>query len=265
MSINNVIFFRDCINYQAGRITEHGTTTVVSEMSDNSYDTSSTVTDIDINMEDANGSPTAIDAVFIKYQGSISQYVFTPTGGTGSAFTRTVPTTVDTYEGTTTDLTVDGFEHDLYELTTDTTATSVRMEFTGTPSIYALMLLESGVEITTNGTGRSFSRIVPVRVDRTGSLRRMPNGGIRRVQPIGATRRKWEVDLQIEFRRNATVTAKDFTYWQERNENCVFANEFSRNPDEVYPAAFMDLEMASPYRTLWKPQGKRIAFRIGER
>ena len=103
------------------------------------------------------------------------------------------------------------------------------------------MLLESGVEITTNGAGRSFSRIAPVRVDRTGSLRRMPNGGIRRVQPIGATRRKWEVDLQIEFRRNATVTAKDFTYWQERNENCVFANEFSRNPDEVYPASFHGL------------------------
>ena len=265
MSINNVIFFRDPVNYQDGRITEHGTTTVVSEMSDNDYSTSSDEADIDINMEDANGSPTAVDAVFLKYTGDISQYVFTPTGGVGSAFTRTVPTTVDTYEGTTTSLEIGGFKHDLYELTTDTTATSVRMQFTGTPSIYALMLLESGVEITTNGTGRSFSRIVPVRVDRTGSLRRMPNGGIRRVQPIGATRRKWEVDLQIEFRRNATVTAKDFTYWQERNENCVFANEFSRNPDEVYPAAFMDLEMASPYRTLWKPQGKRIAFRIGER
>ena len=266
MSINNVIFFRDCINYLPNRITEHGTTTVIPEMSDNDYSTSSDETDIDINMEDANGSPTAIDAVFIKYTGTLSSYVFTPSGGTGSAFTRTVPTTVDTYEGTTTDLTVDGFEHDLYELTTDTTATSVRLQFSGSNiRIYALMLLESGVEITTNGTGRSFSRIVPVRVDRTGSLRRMPNGGIRRVQPIGATRRKWEVDLQIEFRRNATVTAKHFTYWQERNENCVFANEFSRNPDEVYPAAFMDLEMASPYRTLWKPQGKRIAFRIGER
>ena len=266
MSINNVIFFRDCINYQAGRITERGTTTVISEMSDNSYDTSSTEADIDVNMEDASGSPTKIDAIFLKYTGDISQYVFTPTGGVGSAFTRIVPTTVDTYEGTTTSLEIGGFKHDLYELTTGTTATSARMQFAGTNiGICALMLLERGVEITTNGTGRSFSRIVPVRVDRTGSLRRMPNGGIRRVQPIGATRRKWEVDLQIEFRRNATLTAKDFTYWQERNENCVFANEFSRNPDEVYPAAFMDLEMASPYRTLWKPQGKRIAFRIGER
>ena len=265
MALSNVIFFRDPVNYQDGRITEHGTTTIISEMSDNSYSTYSSQNDIDINMEDANGSPTTVDAVFIKYQGNLSSYVFTPTGGAGSAFTRTVPTTIDTYEGTTTSLEIDGFTHDLYELTTDTTATSVRMQFTGTPSIYALMLLESGVEITTNGTGRSFSRIVPVRVDRTGSLRRMPNGGIRRVQPIGATRRKWEVDLQIEFRRNATLTAKDFTYWQERNENCVFANEFSRNPDEVYPASFMDLEMASPYRTLWKPQGKRIAFRIGER
>ena len=142
MSINNVIFFRDCINYQAGRITEHGTTTIISEMSDNSYSTYSSQNDIDINMEDANGSPTAIDAVFIKYQGSISQYVFTPTGGVGSAFTRTVPTTVDTYEGTTTDLEVGGFTHDLYEITADTTATSVRLQFSGSNiRIYALMLL----------------------------------------------------------------------------------------------------------------------------
>ena len=266
MSLDNVIFFRDPVNYQDGRITQHGTTTVVSEMSDNSYSTSSSETDIDINMENAAGGATRIDAISLRYTGDISQYVFTPTGGIGSAFTRTVPTTIDTYEGTQNSLEVDGFTHDLYEITADTTATSVRLQFSGSNiRIYALMLLESGVEITTNGTGRSFSRIVPVRVDRTGSLRRMPNGGIRRVQPIGATRRKWEVDLQIEFRRNATVTAKDFTYWQERNENCVFANEFSRNPDEVYPAAFMDLEMASPYRTLWKPQGKRIAFRVGER
>ena len=34
MSINNVIFFRDCINYLPDRITEHGTTTVIPEMSD---------------------------------------------------------------------------------------------------------------------------------------------------------------------------------------------------------------------------------------
>ena len=86
MSINNVIFFRDPVNYLPERITEHGTTTVISEMSDNSYDTSSsTETDIDINMEDANGSATTIDAVFLKYTGTLSSYVFTPTrwGGFG--------------------------------------------------------------------------------------------------------------------------------------------------------------------------------------
>ena len=38
------------------------------------------------------------------YRHAFRQYIFTPSGGTGSAFTRTVPTTVDTYEGTTTDL-----------------------------------------------------------------------------------------------------------------------------------------------------------------
>ena len=267
MSLNNVVFFRNCINYLPDRITDRVTSNIVTAMSDNSYEAFSTATDIDVDMRDTAGNATQIDAISLRYTGDISQYVFTPTGGIGSAFTRTVPTTINTYEGTQTSLEVDGFKLDLYEVPTDTTATSVRLQFSGSNiRIYALMLLESGVEITTNGTGRSFSRIVPVRVDRTGRVVTNPNTGtMRRVSQLGATRTKWEVDLQIEFRRNATLTAKDFTYWQERNLNCVFANEFSRNPDEVYPAAFMDLEMASPYRTLWKPQGKRIAFRIGER
>ena len=53
MALSNVIFFRDPVNYQDGRITQHGTTTIISEMSDNSYSTYSSQNDIDINMENA--------------------------------------------------------------------------------------------------------------------------------------------------------------------------------------------------------------------
>ena len=160
-----------------------------------------------------------------------------------------------------------GFKHDLYEITATTTAKSVRMQFTGSNlRIYALALLETGLEINTNGANRAFSRIEPRLTDRTGRLvedRR--TGGVRWVEKLGASREKWLVDLQIEFKRNVTVTSKEFTYWRAANRNCFFANEFSRNPDEVYPAAFTDLEIANPYRNRWKGLGRRVPCQIGER
>ena len=259
-------FYKDPVNYEAGRITRHNTTMLINTMSDNSYATYSTETDIDIDMSDTQGAPTTINDVFIKYSGTLTSYTFTPSGGVGSAFTRTVPTTVETYEGTTTSLAVDGFLHDLYEITTNTTATSVRMQFTGTNlRIYALMLLETGIELIANGPGRMFSNDDPVRVDRTGQLQPDPNGGIRRVNRIGATREKWETDFRIEFRRGAALTAKDVIYWREKNLNGALMREFSRNPEEVYPASFMNLQVGVPYRRRLKALGRRLELRVGER
>ena len=265
MSIHNVKFYKDPVNYIPGRITRHNTTVLINTMSDNSYATYSTETDIDIDMS-AQGAPTAINDVFIKYSGTLSSYTFTPSGGVGSAFTRTVPTTVETYEGTTTSLEVDGFLHDLYEITTNTTATSVRMQFTGTNlRIYALMLLETGIELIANGPGRMFSNDDPTRVDRTGHLQPNLNGGIRRASPIGATREKWETEFRIEFKRGAALTAKDVIYWREKNLNGALMREFSRNPEEVYPSTFMELRVGVPYRRRLKALGRRLELQVGER
>ena len=265
MSIHNMLFFRDCVNYIPGRITRRGTSMIINSMSDNRYTTYSTETDIDIDMA-VGGAASAIDAVFVKYDGVITSYTFTPTGGVGSAFTRTVPTEVMTYEGSTTDLTVDNFKHDLHELTTDTTATSVRLQFSGSNiRIYALMLLETGIELIANGPGRMFSVDDPDYVDRTGRLQPNISGGIRYAERIGQTREKWETDFRVEFRRGSAVTAKDFAYWRSKNKNFVLAREFSRNPEEVYPATFMDTAIGLGYRSNWKPQGRRSEFRVGER
>lgn len=268
MSLHNLIFFQNPINFLPSRVTEHGTSNIITAMTDNSYETYSDDTDIDINMADAGGSPTAVDAVFLKYTGSITSYTFTPSGGVGSAFTRTVPTTTTDFNGNTVSLEVDGFLHDLYELTADVTATSVRMQFTGTNlRIYALALLETGLEIPPYGSrGATVSDMTPRLIDRSGRTADSPNGDTRWIRGIGATREKWTVDIQVDFRSNpVTLTAKAFLYWRAKNRNLFFANEFSRNPDEVYPAAFVDAAAGIPYRSTLITNGRRVSFQVAER
>ena len=63
-------------------------------------------------------------------------------------------------------LEVDGYKHDLFEVPSGITGTSLRLQLTGAGvQIYNLFVLELGLEINANG---GFSRIHPVEVDRTG-------------------------------------------------------------------------------------------------
>ena len=120
-----------------------GATTIVSEMTDNDYTTYSDEDDVDVNIADASGNPTRVDAVFVKCSG-VASYRGNPTGGAGSGWTaRTIPDTVDNFSGTAVETTLDGFQHDLFLLDPPFTATSVRLRFTGTDiKIYAVMLIQ---------------------------------------------------------------------------------------------------------------------------
>ena len=129
--------------------------------------------------------------------------------------------------------------------------------------VYAFMLLEEGIRINAN---RDYSRIIPHRVDRTGRLHRNPRGGVKRVKPIGGDRQKWELDFSVLFVPGIQVmTAKEFLSWREGNMNFVFAREWNRYPDEVYPATFLDADVEVPYRSGWKLGGNVVHFRVGER
>lgn len=267
-ALQNILFCPNALNYESGRVTEHGSATVISQMTDNDYETYADETDISIDMQDAAGDATPVDFVFIKYTGDLRIYVFTPTGGTGSAFTRIVPTTVTDFNGNTVSLEVDGFKHDLYALPTATTATSVRIQFAGTDvQVYALALLASGLEIPPYGTrGATASDVTPRLANRTGRFVELANGDSRWISGIGTPREKWTVDVQVDFRSNpVTMTAKEFLYWRAKNRNFFFANEFSRNPEEVYPAAFVDVEVGMPYRSTLITNGRRVNFQVAER
>lgn len=263
MSIHNTLFFKDPINYIPGRVKRHGTSVIANEMTDNSYRTHSTETDIDVDIRDRKGVATDVTHIFLKYRGNLTRYVATPSNGT--AVTRTVPTAVTNWEGKRVSLAVDGFKHDLYELSSKMTAESVRIQFTGANlEIYALMLLAFGLEIHAN---RDWSRILPVKVDRTGVLHQNTGGGLYRDAPIGAEREKWEYDLTLlSIEGRTEIRYKDFLRWKAAHPNCAFSREFTRFPDEVMLVTFPQLETRiQPRSDRYKGAGDRVPFRIAER
>ena len=61
-------------------MTVRGATTIVSEMTDNDYTTYSAEDDIDVNIADADGNATRVDAMFVKCSG-VASHRGNPTGG----------------------------------------------------------------------------------------------------------------------------------------------------------------------------------------
>ena len=248
-SVHSTLFFAEPINYQRGRVVEHGTTTVVDEISDNDYTTFSSHTDFDIDVRDAAGTATEFDYVFIKAKGTDITYSLTP-GGVSS---RVIPTSVDGLGGGSVSTVVNGFTHDLFPLSASVSASSVRLQITGAGlEVYAVMLLKLGFEIQHVET--SFEK-----VDRAGVLQQSPDGVIER--EAGSQRFKWEGACSCVF---TDRPVDEFMDWSEDNLNFVFARQFSRHPEDVYPASFGALEMPNGYLGIVKSNGEFVEFRVSE-
>lgn len=261
-SLHNSLFFEEPLNYEpeSGRVTRRGTTIVVTELTDNDYTTFSPHTDFNINMADAQGNPTAIDYIFIKAKGSNIVYSITPTGGRGSGFTnRQMPEKIKNISGGEVSTIVNGFTHDLYPLPERITASSVRLQISGTNlQIYAVMLLKLGWELEANN---KFTDMRFEKVDRAGKLDDSPDGAIERVHVLGAERFKWEAQYTVIVEGS---DVDEFMDWTEANLNFGFAREFSRHPADVYPAFFPTFEMPNGYIGLVKSVGETIQFGVAE-
>ena len=259
-SLHNTLFFKECVNYETGRVEIRSSSTKVTEMTNDDHNTYSEEDDIDIDMRDANNDATAIDYVFIKYTGTLTSYIFTPTGGSGSSFTRTVPTTTKNIRGSDVDLEVNGWKHDLFPLAAQRTATSVRMQFTGTNlKIHALALLEKGIEIDANA---SYTDIGFDLVDRVGRIDISPGGRGSRHPGVGGERWKWEYAFTGIL---DTDLATEFRAWSEQNPNCWCAPAFSLDPEQVFPALFPALVLGSQYFSVVKSNGDSVSIEVAER
>lgn len=267
-SLHNTLLFTYPRNYRddVDRVTKRGDTSVlIPQVVDNDYTTFTTEKDIDINIAEGS-SPTRVDAVLIKGTG-ITAHSGTPSGGSGSGWSnRSIPGTIDNYNGVEVSTTVHDFQHDLYLLPNHFTATSVRLRLTGTNArLYAVMLLELKWEIDANNG--DFTQIYPDFVDRSGQLDQSPRGRLSRSEVLGASRSKWEIDYAIKVIPGKTLieSVDDLVLWFSENPNIGFVQEFSRYPWRAFPATQTLLRIPTrPRNNNYKGAGDIVSINIAE-
>ena len=267
-SPHNSIIFKHPQNFPGSnglsRVTVRGTSTRVSQMTDNDYETYSTRGDVDMAVGDS-GTATRVNAVFLKSIG-VTSYSATPTGGTGAGFTnRAIPATVSNFNGTSIRTTINGFQHDLHLLDTGFTATSVRMQFSGAGfRIYTVMLLEVALEIDVNA--KETVTLELDYVDRAGRVETGTRANIEHGLGLGGGRRKWEANYAIKVVPGQTTNDSVSTLVQQLSDNAngALAIEPSRYPDLVFPATLLSDRIEARYRSDYKGSGQQVSFQLGE-
>ena len=211
------------------------------------------------------GSPTRVDAIFIKSSG-LSTHRGDPTGGSGSGWAaRTIPDTVDNFSGTAVETTLDGFQHDLFLLDPPFTATSVRLRFTGSDiKIYAVILLEIVAQWDVNRIETLTAD--PEQIDRAANLQAIQGRGQALANVLDSERPKWESDYSVKVVPGRTInqSVDELLHSLGSHENCGFAREFTRYPDQVYPAVVMSDRIQTRLIGQYKISGEAVNFRVGE-
>ena len=263
--LQSTLFFKPSIAYDGDRVSAHGTSRIIREMTDNDYETYSSETDVEINTAAADGSPTRVEFIFLKTK-NVDSYSFTPSGGSGSGFSnRAMPAFFVATGGEHIPTVVNGYQHECYPLPAPVTATSVRLQFNGSGvEIYAVMLLELIAEIQDG----DFNNPLPYKVDRTGHILNYPGGGVDRGNVIGAERWKWEVEYQLKIlpRYTSFNSVPGFLRFLSDNPEVVHAQEPARYPERIYPAETVSLEVYQRYRTKrgYHAGGSVVPFRVAE-
>ena len=246
------------------------------EVADNDYNTFTDQTSMLLNIDtagDGSGTARPFTDIFVKGTG-IESYTaaFTNPENITSPAARTLPETVKNDSGDTVSTTVDGYQHDLHDLWTDESTTkpkakSITLTFTAvtgqTPRIYEVMVLDRLLTLNSDG---GFSRIEYDSLD-LGSYEPDLRGRLGYVPPIGAERDKWIVNLTLFAPRRAAdrgVIADNLLHFIRRYKNFVFAGEYNRYPERVFPAGWGDARTAIRYISRWKGAGRRVSFSVRE-
>ena len=254
------------LNYGPGR-SQHR------EVADNDYATFTTSTSMLLHIDtagDGSGDARDFTDIFVKGSGitSYSAALTDPVNITSPA-ARTLPETVTNDsrdEVSITDL--DGYQNDLHNLWTDEStakpkAKSITLTFTGTsPRIYEVMVLDRLLTLNADG---GFSRIEYDSLD-LGVVEPDLRKRLSYVPPIGGERDKWLVNLTLYApRRGSRETLSDKLVWFiRRYKNFVFAPEYKRYPERVFPALWPNPETQIRYLSRWKGGGRRALFSVRE-
>ena len=86
------------------------------------------------------------------------------------------------------------------------------------------------------------------------------------VPPIGNERDKWLVNLTLYSPRRGTreTLSDQLVSFIRRYKRFVFAPEYKRYPDRVFPALWPNPETQIRYLSRWKGSGRRVLFSVRE-
>ena len=264
-------FFGYPLNYGPGR-------SQYRSVADNNYKTFTEQTSMLLNIDsagDGSGAARAFTHIFLKCQNVASYAIrLTDPEPNIALFDRTLPETVKNDSKDTVSITdLDGFQNDLYNLSTVVSNTrklkakAITLTFTAvsgqTPRIYEIMILDRLLILDSDG---GFSRIEYDSLD-LGSYDPDLRGRLSYTPPIGGERDKWIVNLTLFAPRRAAdrgIIADQLLWFIRRYKNFVFAAEYNRYPERVFPAGWSDSRTAIRYISRWKGAGRLVRFGIRE-
>ena len=261
-------FFSYPLNYGGGR-------SQYKAVADNDYSTYTDQTSILLNIDtagDGSGTARAFTDIFIKATGVASySAALTDPENITSPQTRTLPENVTNDSGDTVPITVDGYQNDLHSLWTDENtakpkAKSITLTFTAESGqsvrVYEVMILNRLLTLNSDG---GFSRIEYDSID-LGTVEPDLRKRLSYVPPIGNERDKWLVHLTLYSPRRGTreTLSDDLIAFIRRYKRFVFAPEYHRYPERVFPALWPNPETQIRYLSRWKGGGRRVLFSVRE-
>ena len=261
-------FFDYPLNYGGGR-------SQYKAVADNDYNTFTTSTSMLLHIDsrgNGSGDARAFTDIFVKCEGvtSYSAALTNPENISSSPPARTLPENVTNDSGDTVPTTVDGnLQHDLHSLWTDEStakpkAKSITLTFTGSsPRVYEVMILDRLLTLNSDG---GFSRIEYDSID-LGAVEPDLRKRLSYVPSINGERDKWLVNLTLRSPRTATgrdTLADQIVSLIRKHKNFVFAPEYNRYPERVFPAVWPTPETQIRYLSRWKGGGRRVLFSVRE-
>lgn len=219
------------------------------------------------------GDARAFTDIFVKGTGVTSySAALTDAKNISSPQPRTLPEDVTNDSGDKVPIKdIDGYQNDLHNFWTDESAEkpkakSVTLTFTGSsPQIYEIMILDRLLTLRSDG---GFSRIEYDSID-LGVVEPDLRKRLSYVPPINAERDKWLVQLTgLSYRppdgSGRDTTADRIIHFIRRYKNFVFAPEYNRYPERVFPALWPNPETQIRYLSKWKGLGRRVSFSVRE-
>ena len=106
----------------------------------------------------------------------------------------------------------------------------------------------------------------PEQIDRATNLQAIQGRGQALANVLGGERAKWETDYSVKVVHDRTInqSVDELLHTLGQNENCGFAREFTRFPDQVYPAVVLSDRIQTRLIGQYKISGEAVNFRVGE-